>query len=66
MTAEWISVSERIPEDENELVLALVDDDEFYDYRLVRGWVFHDDKSGVIEYWMPMPPPPWSDEEEGK
>jgi hypothetical protein len=60
MTA-WIPVSDRLPDDETLVLLALNDDDVWPGFRASDTWRYVDAMPITVErvtHWMPMPAPP--------
>lgn len=61
--AEWIPVSERLPQDGVEVLVSVDEnsDDCGYHVCLYRGGEYVRSESGYIfgvTHWMPLPPPP--------
>lgn len=60
----WIPISERLPEDDTEVIVSCTDDsgDSEYSYTTVgwhyKGiWVVNNDRSFFVKAWMPLPDP---------
>lgn len=60
----WIPVTERLPEDDTEVVVSIHDDagDTSFDYTTVgwhfKGeWIVNDERNYYVSAWMPLPEP---------
>lgn len=59
----WISVNDKLPDNDDEYIVAIVTDEERYvtsDHwvKLSRHWFLFDTEDAVVTHWMPLPEPP--------
>ena len=60
---KWISVTERLPEKEDEAVIVLEKQGfALIDWRHDNKWAILDNNYGIATHWMPIPPPPMDGE----
>ncbi len=61
--SDWISVDDRLPEDQYELVLVWLSDSNvspvMWPPKLVRKNVKNPMPAWSVTHWMPLPEPPW-------
>lgn len=59
---QWISVRERLPENEDMVIVAYDSGSVYRDYysKTKRDWAFQ--HRGKVTHWMPFPPHPGKDE----
>lgn len=53
MTCDWISVDDRLPEDDDDVLVVTVNGTVVMDYCRNGRWSFYD-----VAWWMPLPEPP--------
>ena len=60
---KWISVTERLPEKEDEAVIVWEKQGfALIDWRHDNKWAILDNNCGIATHWMPIPPPPMDGE----
>lgn len=55
---DWISVKDRLPEENKEYIVFVVADEEQYvtsDHWEARKWFLFDTQDAVVTHWMPLP-----------